>query len=207
MISPRRLTTNALLSGACTIALTVTLTVLANAQTAPETAVLGTHTDVSTTAGLAESTSSSIAPLISSFQPTTPWPPHSYVSESTLTHQPDLLAYTGIDAQARKLLDSDYTQWVSHFSGNTPAKPLSGGLLMASACLTPNCDVRKSLLIVDPMSQKVFAAMVTEGKVAMWPSLMSWPDQSIPTLKSWLAAATDGADDESSSTKPKPAAN
>ena len=31
----------------------------------------------------------------------------------------------------------------------------------------------------------------TEGKVAMWPSLMSWPDEAVPSLKEWLSDATD----------------
>lgn len=136
-------------------------------------------------------------PLTSTLQPTTPWPASSNISQTLLTTSHDLLAYVGIDTSARKMLGADYATWHAQFNNKAEGKALpQGGLLMATGCLQPEikakCNVQKSLLIADPSSQKIYAAMVTEGKVAMWPSLMSWPDEAVPSLKDWLADATDG---------------
>lgn len=182
-----------LLPGVAITAVTASLAIFANAQ------VSSSSGNVSETAsGLAEEASSTIAPLSNSFLPGTPWPALLDISQTVLAPQHDLLSYAGVETQAKHLLGDEYEQWASHFGGKSQPKPLESGLLMANGCLAPNCSLHKSLLIVSPVNQKVYAAMVTKGKVAMWPSLMSWPDDAIPTLKTWLAAATD--DDDTSPT-------
>ncbi len=134
--------------------------------------------------------STTAIPLGNSFQPSTPWPPVTTISQTALTAPHDLLSYTGVESAARELMGADFPVWRSHFGEKTETDVLPQGMLMSSGCLNP-CDTQKSLLIIDPATQKAYGAMVTAGKVAMWPSLMSWPDDSIPALKRWLAAATD----------------
>lgn len=135
--------------------------------------------------------SSTEVPLTSQLQPTTPWPVPATITQTLKTTSEDLLAYEGIDAAARKMLGADYAIWHVQFNSKAEAVALpQSGLLMATGCLQPRCNMQKSLLIADPTNQKIYAAMVTEGKVAMWPSLMSWPDAAVPTLKDWLSDAT-----------------
>lgn len=186
-----------IVSGIVIATATASLALFANAQSTPESPS-GTLADVSNTVGLTDTVvTPTVAPLSSALQPITPWPASLDVSDTTLPPAHDLLSYSGVDAQARKLLGADYTRWVSHFNGETKPKMLPQGLLIANGCVAPDCELHKSLLVVSPTDQKVYAAMVTRGRVAMWPSLMSWPDDAIPTLKTWLAAATDDADEES----------
>lgn len=140
--------------------------------------------------------STTAVPSTNSFQPTTPWPVVTTVSQTVLQSPHDLLTYAGVETAAQRMLGSDYASWSAHFNastGETAVLPDSG-LLMSTGCDKP-CDSQKSLLIVDPISRKIYAAMVTPGKVAMWPSLMSWPDEAIPALKRWLASATDDKED------------
>jgi hypothetical protein len=135
-------------------------------------------------------------PASNAFQPTTPWPVTATVSQTVLQSPHDLLTYTGVESAVRNMVGADFDNWSKHFSSSTGETAIlkDSGLLMSSGCEKP-CDTQKSLLIVDPESRKVYAAMVTPGKVAMWPSLMSWPDEAIPALKRWLAAATDDKQD------------
>jgi hypothetical protein len=166
----------------------VTVALAANAQVSPTFGVSLTELlagpEISTTE----------VPLSNSFQPTTPWPAVTTVSQTALQAPHDLLSFTGVEAAAKRLIvGADYPVWRSHFTDAAETDVLPQGLLMSNGCLKP-CDTQKSLLIVNPMDQKVYGAMVTEGKVAMWPSLMSWPDDAIPALKRWLADATDHED-------------
>lgn len=175
-----------LATGICTV-------LAANAQVSASTGISGTVSSMGaalTEALAGPEISTTEIPFGNSFQPATPWPPVTTISQTALTAPHDLLSYTGVEASAKELMGTDYTVWRSHFGANTETDVLPQGLLMSSGCLNP-CDTQKSLLIVDPTTHKVFGAMVTSGKVAMWPSLMSWPDDSIPALKRWLAAATD----------------
>lgn len=177
----------------------IAVVLTANAQTAPAVAsptipqapsTLG-EALVSVTDILAgPATASTTVPLSNSFQPTVPWPVVTTVSQTALQAPHDLLSYSGVEAAARSMVGSDYESWRSHFTVSTEATSvLPNGMLMSSGCDNP-CDSQKSLLIVDPATRKVFAALVTPGKAAIWPSLMSWPDESIPPLKRWLADAT-----------------
>ncbi len=129
-------------------------------------------------------------PSSNDFQPTTPWPLPENISATTVAIPHNLMAFKGVEASARMLVGADFDLWRSHFANKTETEVLPQGLLMSSGCLNP-CDTQKSMLIVDSTTQKTYAAMVTAGKVAMWPSLMSWPDESIPALRQWLATATD----------------
>ena len=129
-------------------------------------------------------------PLSNILQPTTPWPTLTTVSQTILQASHNLLAYSGVEASARQMLGMDYSQWRSHYTENAETKVLPQGLLYSSGCGS-NCDSQKSLLFVNPTNRRIYAAMVSGGKLSMWPSLMSWPDESIPTLKAWLSDATD----------------
>lgn len=132
-----------------------------------------------------------VMPLTSTLQPTTPWPVAT--SQTIAVPQHNLLAYEGVDMAVKGLLNGDYAVWKSHFADEDAMtmQPVPG-MMMLSGCTKDQCDMHKSLLVVNPATQKVYAAMVTEGKMAMWPSLMAWPDEAIPALKTWLADATDG---------------
>lgn len=150
--------------------------------------------DVPAATGLEAALSPTTIPLSNAFQPSTPWPTVTDISQTVLQAPHDLLAYIGVETSARQLLAEDYTLWRSHLTTATETSVLPTGLLMANGCLKPQCDLHKSLLIVNPTTQKVYAAMVSNGRVAMWPSLMSWPDASVPALKDWLADATTPSD-------------
>lgn len=163
----------------------------ANAQVSPTAAVEAapaTTTVGDLLAGAPISTTE--VPSTNSFQPATPWPLPENVSATAVSVPHNLLAFKGVEASARQLVGSDFDTWRSHFANKTETEVLPQGLLMSSGCLNP-CDNQKSMIIVEPSTQKTYAAMVTSGKVAMWPSLMSWPDESIPALRQWLATATE----------------
>lgn len=175
--------------GACTGLATVMAATQLNAQSATIPAANAEALPV--TGGLEAAMSPTTIPLTGAIVPTTPWPVVMDISQSVLATPHDLFAYGGVENAARHLLNGDYTMWRSHFEGKTETSVLPTGLLLANGCLKPDCNFHKSLLIVNPATQKVYAAMVTRGKVAMWPSLMTWPDAAVPSLKTWLADATD----------------
>lgn len=195
MVTPRRTTLLVTTFATCvTVALSLAVTTEAQTtsptQPAASETLTGSISNAISNALSGPEASTTTVPLSNSFVPATPWPPVTTISQTALQAPHDLLAYTGVEAAASKQLGHDFGTWRNHFTNAAETEILPHGMLMSSGCLKP-CDMHKSLLIVSPETQKVYAAMVTEGKVAMWPSLMSWPDDAIPSLKSWLAAATD----------------
>ncbi|RYG61225.1 MAG: hypothetical protein EON60_04345 [Alphaproteobacteria bacterium] len=162
----------------------------ANAQVSPT--VPAAEVSITTVGELLAGTpiSTTEIPSTNTFQPTAAWPAPENVSATAIAVPHDLLAFKGVEASARQLVGNDFDVWRSHFAKGMETEILQQGLIMSSGCLSP-CDNQKSMLVVDPTTQKTYAAMVTSGKVAMWPSLMSWPDESIPALRRWLAMATD----------------
>ena len=160
------------------------------APVTPTQSIAGTITTAISDALTGAEPSTTSIPLTNAFQPTTPWPVVTTVSQTVLQAPHNLLTYSGVEAATRQMLGVEFSTWRAQFGTNAETKILPQGLLYSSGCVA-NCDSQKSLLFVNPANQRVYAAMVSGGKLSMWPSLMSWPDESIPTLKSWLADATD----------------
>jgi hypothetical protein len=198
MVTPRRTTLLVTTFATC-----VTVALALSSSPEAESASPTPPAPVSTTQSLAGSISSAISealtgtepssteiPLTNSFQPATPWPMPTTVSQTILQAPHNLLAYSGVDSVARQMLGLDFSQWRSQLGENPETNILPGNLLLSSGCLNP-CESQKSMLVVNSATHRIYAAMVSNGKLSMWPSLMSWPDEAIPSLKSWLAEAAE----------------
>ncbi|PZP39289.1 MAG: hypothetical protein DI585_04565 [Pseudomonas fluorescens] len=131
-----------------------------------------------------------IVPLNTQLHPATPWPSVAQTPSDTVPLPQNLLNYSGVEISAQNLLRDDYATWASYLGSNPKVEALGLGLYKTFGCLETECDTKRSLLIVEPYAHKVFVAFVSQNKVVMRPSLMSWPDAAIPSLKQWLADAT-----------------